>query len=441
MEISIAKTKVLHVKPLAELGAPAEEDYDSMWESRAKQGLKVVECEFCDRKFPSVAGCATHERLHCPLRHNVIQQWDVEEILDVRGKPDARFFRVKWKGNWSEEEGQQWVKESYLDAIKLVDLFWAHSGLDRSAEREVAGEWRCLQCGWITKKGNGPLKTHQKKAADKGGCKEKVVSRAGSRAEKVAARLMQEEAQSRLPKVFCEGEALENVLSFRYPGSEIQADGDEQLDPVRRMDLAKSAFFDLCHVWEASSVSVNLKLRIYAFGVISILTYGCEAWLLTDQLMGKLANWNARCLARITGREVHEEHRSPTFELIPRLPTRRAKWLGHVLRSKESHLVRRLVCAQADQLKGSYQQGHVLAEAPCHSSSAELVEMVADREIWREHTYSELPGGPGAKAKAGAKGKRSEAFMVANGYFWQNGTWIRHQEFEVQTAPQQQQQQ
>ena len=67
--------------------------------------------------------------------------------------------------------------------------------------------------------------------------------------------------------------------------------------------------------------------------------------------------------------------------------------------------------------------------------------MVADREIWREHTYSELPGGPGAKAKAGAKGKRSEAFMVANGYFWQDGTWIRHQEFEVQTAPQQQQHQ
>ena len=95
--------------------------------------------------------------------------------------------------------------------------------------------------------------------------------------------------------------------------------------------------------------------------------------------------------------------------------------------------MRRLVCAQADQLKGSYQQGHVLAEAPCHSSSAELVEMVADREIWREQTYSELPGGP--SAKAGAKEKRSEAFMVANGYFWQNGTWIRHQEFEVQIDP------
>ena len=192
------------------------------------------------------------------------------------------------------------------------------------------------------------------------------------------------------------------------------------------MELAKSAFFDLCHVWEAASVSENLKLRIYAFGVVSILTYGCEAWLLTEQLSGKLANWNARCLARITGREVHEEHRSPTFELIPRLLTRRAKWLGHVLRSKESHLVRRLICAQADQMQGCYQQGHVLAEAPSHSSSAELAEMVTDRELWREQTFSELPGGAGAKAKR--SDKRSDAFMVASGYFWENGIWIRHQE-------------
>ena len=90
------------------------------------------------------------------------------------------------------------------------------------------------------------------------------MSRAGSKAEKVAARLMQEEAQSRLPKVLCEGAALENVLSFRYLGSEIQADGDELLDPVRRMDLAKSAFFDLCHVWEASTFGkppAYLRLR------------------------------------------------------------------------------------------------------------------------------------------------------------------------------------
>ena len=130
---------------------------------------------------------------------------------------------------------------------------------------------------------------------------------------------MQQDAQSRLPKVFCEGEQLENVFDFVYLGSGIQADGDEEVDPDRRMAIAKSSFFDLGNVWKASDVGTGLKLRFYAAGIISILTYGAETWLLTDRLISRLRNWNARCLSRITGRSVREEHVDPTFDLIPRL--------------------------------------------------------------------------------------------------------------------------
>ena len=140
------------------------------------------------------------------------------------------------------------------------------------------------------------------------------------------------------------------MFDFVYLGSGIQADGDEEVDPDRRMAIAKSSFFDLGNVWKASDVGTGLKLRFYAAGIISILTHGAETWLLTDRLVSRLRNWNARCLSRITGRSVREEHVDQTFDLIPRLLSRRLKWLGHVLRAEEGHFVKSILCAQADLL-------------------------------------------------------------------------------------------
>ena len=55
----------------------------------------------------------------------------------------------------------------------------------------------------------------------------------------------------------------------------------------------------------------------------------------------------------------------------------------------------------------------MLAEAPRHKSAAELLELARDKELWREMTHV----GPEVKTKA--KGdKRSDAFMLANGYFF-----------------------
>jgi exonuclease III len=431
MIISVEKTKAMHVRPRMELGVPSEQDYEDLWASRKKGGLTVEACKFCGRKFPNVAGRATHETLHCS--HRFSQQWVVERIVDVRGPPEARFFKVKWEGDWDEVKGYSWRKEGELELETAVEQFWATSALDRTQDIEVDGEWRCKRCGWITTKGPGPLKTHQKKNPVKGGCKERAVGRKGSKAERTVMTKMQQDAQSRLPKVFCEGEQLENVFDFVYLGSGIQADGDEEVDPDRRMAIAKSSFFDLGDVWKASDVGTGLKLRFYAAGIISILTYGAETWLLTDRLVSRLRNWNARCLSRITGRSVREEHVDPTFDLIPRLLSRRLKWLGHVLRAEEGHYVKSILCAQADLLGGEYKRGTVLAEAPGHTSAEELLDLARDKDLWREITFLDLPGGAGTQAKGKSSKTLSDAFMVANGYFFQNGAWTAY-------SPQQQQQ-
>ena len=52
---------------------------------------------------------------------------------------------------------------------------------------------------------------------------------------------------------------------------------------------------------------MELKLRIYVAGVVSVLVYGCECWDL-EECTGMIQQWNARRLALISGREIRDEY-------------------------------------------------------------------------------------------------------------------------------------
>ncbi len=130
--------------------------------------------------------------------------------------------------------------------------------------------------------------------------------------------------------------------------------------------------------------------------------------------------------AQITGKTVASEHRDPTWDLIPRLISRRAKWLGHVLRAQESHPVQRVLKGWVGQVQGgggSYAEGTVLAEAPAHDSFAQLTDLAVDRETWRHWTVNRdldvvasgrIPG-------------MSDAYMVGAGYVFDNGVWTERE--------------
>ena len=105
-----------------------------------------------------------------------------------------------------------------------------------------------------------------------------------------------------------------------------------------------------------------------------------EGWYLTEKNQAKLKGWNARNLAIITGREIAEESSEPTVDILKMLKARRLRWVGHVLRGKETNLVRQVLM----EMEQPYSPGSVLMNAPKHESMAELVELANDREGWRE---------------------------------------------------------
>ena len=60
------------------------------------------------------------------------------------------------------------------------------------------------------------------------------------------------------------------------------------------------------------SLGLGLKLHLFRAAVLSVLAHGSEAWWLSEKAVVKLRSWAARCLARVTGRDVREEWLAPT---------------------------------------------------------------------------------------------------------------------------------
>jgi hypothetical protein len=87
--------------------------------------------------------------------------------------------------------------------------------------------------------------------------------------------------------------------------------------------------------WPSKKLAIAAKLRIYARAVVSVLTDGYGIWDMAEKVKAKIQSWNARCLSRITGRGFGAKTVGPSCDLPARLPSRRLRWAGHILRSEE----------------------------------------------------------------------------------------------------------
>ena len=75
--------------------------------------------------------------------------------------------------------------------------------------------------------------------------------------------------------------------------------------------------------------------------LLTQLTYGSEAWLLNEKTTRMLNDINSRLLHRITGKSIKEEasRNTHTFDRVRWIRTRRAQWLGNILRMDPSRMI------------------------------------------------------------------------------------------------------
>ena len=92
-------------------------------------------------------------------------------------------------------------------------------------------------------------------------------------------------------------------------------------------------------------------------------------------------------MARITGKEIADEYRAPSYDLVQELRKTRARWLGHFLRmDQNSHLHRTI-----KDLHNNNYPGSLVSNTPDHDNLEDLICIARDRDLWREFARNLSP--------------------------------------------------
>lgn len=356
MEISIPKTKVLHVRR-----------QEQVTDTTATEARAV--CKFtcphlnCGFKFHNRRGMQIHAS-KCEHKNDL----KISKILDCKGEVCSRKYLIRWE-NYPEEE-DSWEPRGNLHPYD-IRMFEIKNG-------RYVHDWqhRCDVCDLPCRSAIG-VRVH-KSRVHKAEKKQEFKGRLADGAVKVK---KWTQLQSLRPKVECEGQQLQNVFKFKYLGTILAADGRDDYDISNRITKAQIRCGQLRNMFQAEHLSTQLKVRLYIAAVGSLLTYGSETWDLNRKVQRKLNGANSLMLASFTGKTIREEARPETtsFNLVRSIRVRRFRWLGHILRGGEERLVYAAMKAQSENGK----EGNLLMDAPQHQSIYHLQLIAKDKAHWR----------------------------------------------------------
>ena len=94
------------------------------------------------------------------------------------------------------------------------------------------------------------------------------------------------------------GQKLETVTSFKYPGSVITDEGPK-LEILSTIAQTTAALTRLKPVWNDRSISLSSKIRLMWSLVTSIFLCACESWTLTAELQRRIQAIEMRCYRKI----------------------------------------------------------------------------------------------------------------------------------------------
>jgi hypothetical protein len=95
------------------------------------------------------------------------------------------------------------------------------------------------------------------------------------------------------------GEVIKKSSNFCYFGSVVAEDCGASTDVNVRIQKARASFSKLRKVWLSTSIRKETKNKIFKACVKSVLSYGCETWLVTSEIRPKMQTFVNRCLRYI----------------------------------------------------------------------------------------------------------------------------------------------
>ena len=132
---------------------------------------------------------------------------------------------------------------------------------------------------------------------------------------------------------------------FCYLGSIVTENGGTSREVNARIQKARGSFFKLRRVWLSKSLRKDTKIRIFNACVKSVLLYGRETWLVTNEIQRKMQTFVNRYLRyilriwwpniisnidlwKVTGQE----------DINLEIRRRKFSWIGHTLRKEDGEI-------------------------------------------------------------------------------------------------------
>ena len=75
-----------------------------------------------------------------------------------------------------------------------------------------------------------------------------------------------------------DGETVETVSDFIFPGSKITTDGDCGHEIKRRLLLGRKVTTNLDSIFKSRDITLPTKVHLVKATVFPVVVYGCESW-------------------------------------------------------------------------------------------------------------------------------------------------------------------
>ena len=236
-------------------------------------------------------------------------------------------------------------------------------------------KFRCEECDMTYPTKHG-LSVHKGRWCKKRKTAKKP-SRKGTVADRIIQRMKVEEHQTTLDKVKIGTVELENVYTFTYLGAKIAGDGDSEISVKHRLDIAWGSFSEYRKTLMAAKLPIEMRIRLYQSLVVSTMIYSAETWLFTRKIQQKVNGVNSKMLSLRTRRTIHQEARSPTFDVVAYIMERRWEYLGHILRMDPNRALHRFLI-ELSPAEAPYTEGSLLSDFQFQAMD-EMIAAASDR--------------------------------------------------------------
>jgi hypothetical protein len=187
-------------------------------------------------------------------------------------------------------------------------------------------------------------------------------------------------------------EDIKRSSDFCYLGGIVAENGGTSGEVSARIQKVRGSFSKMRRVWLSKSLRRDTKIRIFNVCVKSVLSYGCETWLVTKEIQRKIQTFANRCLRyilriwwpniisnedlwKVTGQEY----------MNVEIRKRKFRWIGHTLKKEDGEVAKAALLwnPQGNRKRGRPRNNWRSVIKEAGRSWNELRFLAADRRKWK----------------------------------------------------------